>query len=321
MNILITGGAGFLGSALCEALHTEHTLIVIDDLRDGNRSALPASVTFFEGDYCGIGLLEAVFTKYEIDCVLHCAGSSGADYSIENPDVFYKNNVAGMVTLLSVMRRHKVNKILFASSAAVYGDQDINEIDERTLCKPLNPYAQSKLIAETILKDYAVSYGLKYIIFRLFTVAGATALNGEYRGTETHLLPNITDHLLGRKQAVSIFGNTFRTPDGTPIRDYIHIADVVRAFLLGIEKIDVLRKATINIGSGKGYSVLEVIKECERLLERKILSALSERRATEPSVLVSSKELAYRLLGWVPQHTLHEIIHSSYEWRKNPRYE
>lgn len=321
MQILVTGGAGYIGSVVCEKLHEQgHMLIVIDDLRDGNKNALTPGAIFFEANFADPLVLDQIFSSNVIDLVIHLAASANVPDSVVSPLPYYENNVDGTVTLLQKMQTYNVNKIIFSSTAAVYGEPQFIPITESHPLVPVNPYGWSKLFAEQIIKDCTHSFGLNYFIFRYFCAAGATALHGESRICESHLIPLSIDAAMGKRESLSVFGNNFNTADGTGVRDYIHVEDIANAHLLCIDTpIDSWNKI-FNLGTSKGFSVLEIIKATENIVGNKIPYKISDKRAGDPASLIASSSFALECIGWKTNFSLEQIIESAYHWRMSPLY-
>ena len=325
MEILITGGAGYIGSVVGEHLQTlGYSLVVIDDLRDGKKEAVPDGATFYEANFSDETILDTIFTKHNITTVIHLAASANVPDSVVRPLPYYQNNVTGTIALLKKMKQHNVKSILFSSTAAVYGIPVNNTITETDILKPVNPYGWSKLFDEQIIADTAAAHGLEYIIFRYFCAAGATAKNGESRGYESHLIPLVIDTALGKRDEIKVFGNQFPTPDGTGVRDYIHVSDIARAHELALNaKLNPKGAVTnqiFNLGTNAGYSVLEIIEETEKVLGQKVNFSIVKERPGDPPSLIALAHKAKEQLGWEPSYNLQDIITSVYAWRNNPRY-
>ncbi|MGE5621364.1 MAG: UDP-glucose 4-epimerase GalE [archaeon] len=320
-SILVTGGAGYIGSVVSELLIKEnYKVIVVDDLRDGNKKAVQDGARLYVADFGNPEVLAEIFSTYKVSCVLHLAASANVPDSVINPLAYYRNNVTGTISLLNMMKNSGVGKIIFSSTAAVYGEPQYLPIDEVHPLLPVNPYGSSKLMVEQIIKDCSAAYGMKYVIFRYFCAAGATRLHGESRHTETHLIPVILDQVLGKRSHVNVYGKDFCTKDGTGVRDYIHVMDIARAHLLAIRQIDRLDNPTLNLGTSSGYSVLEVIEAVSNRLGVKVNYEIRDRRPGDPAGLVASYNTAKETVGWTPQNGLEEIIESAYKWRANPIY-
>ncbi len=321
MEILITGGAGYIGSVVGEHLQTlGYSLVVIDDLRDGKKEAVPDGATFYAANFSDETILDTIFTKHNIATVIHLAASANVPDSVIRPLHYYQNNVTGTIALLKKMKQYSVKSILFSSTAAVYGIPVNNTIIETDILKPVNPYGWSKLFDEQIIADTAAAHGLEYIIFRYFCAAGATAKNGESRGYESHLIPLVIDTALGKRDEIKVFGNQFPTPDGTGVRDYIHVSDIARAHELALAKLGTVTNQIFNLGTNAGYSVLEIIEETEKVLGQKVNFTIVNERPGDPPSLIALAHKAKEQLGWEPSYNLQDIITSVYAWRNNPRY-
>ena len=321
MEILITGGAGYIGSVVGEHLQTlGYSLVVIDDLRDGKKEAVPDGATFYAANFSDETILDTIFTTHNITTVIHLAASANVPDSVVHPLPYYQNNVTGTIALLKKMKQYSVKSILFSSTAAVYGIPVNNTIIETDILKPVNPYGWSKLFDEQIIADTAAAHGLEYIIFRYFCAAGATANNGESRGYESHLIPLVIDTALGKRDEIKVFGNQFPTPDGTGVRDYIHVSDIARAHELALAKLGTVTNQIFNLGTNAGYSVLEIIEETEKVLGQKVNFTIVKERPGDPPSLIALAHKAKEQLGWEPSYNLQDIITSVYAWRNNPRY-
>ena len=320
-TILVTGGAGYIGSVAAELLEKkEHKVIVIDDLREGKKGAVSPNSIFYQTNFGDIDTLDSIFNKYKVDFVFHFAASANVPDSVINPLKYYENNVVNTVSLLKMMIKFDVKKIIFSSTAAVFGEPVYTPIDERHELKPVNPYGMSKLMIENILSDFSIAYGLKFIAFRYFCAAGSTKDHGESRDYETHLIPVVLDQILNKRDYVTVFGDKFNTHDGTGVRDFIHVEDIAAAHILAMENFDRVNNKFINLGNGKGFSVLEVIKAAEKILNAKVSYKIGEKRPGDPAVLIASYENAYHQLGWKPTKTLEDILESAFNWRRNPKY-
>ena len=321
MNVLLTGGAGYIGSVTTTKLiYLKKKVVVIDNLTEGKRDAISNNAIFYQGNFGDKALLRRIFSKHKIDCVMHFAASANVPDSVINPQQYYINNVLNTLSMLQVMLEFKIIKIIFSSTAAVYGEPEYIPIDEKHPTKPINPYGYSKLFIEQILRDYANAYNLKYIVFRYFCAAGAIDENGESREKETHLIPLVIDASLDTNKIISVYGNDYPTKDGTGVRDYIHVEDIANAHILGLEKIEKANNIILNLGTKFGYSVSEIINTSSNILEKKINFSFDQKRPGDPAILVASNELAGKLLQWQPKRNITNIITSAYKWRKNPRY-
>ncbi|WP_110927016.1 UDP-glucose 4-epimerase GalE [Bacillus massiliglaciei] len=318
--ILVVGGCGYIGSHLVKELIKETEVIVLDNLSTGHRWAVDDEAIFIKGDLGERKDLENIFSKYQIDAVMHFAASSLVGESVVNPSKYYQNNVVSTLTLLDVMMKYNVKKFIFSSTAAVYGLPEESLLTEKSNTKPINPYGKSKLMIEKILEDYSNAYDLNYITLRYFNAAGAhkSSLIGEDHNPETHLIPLILNHLLGKIDKISVFGNDYNTEDGTCIRDYIHVTDLARAHILALNALLNGKKKveTYNLGNGKGYSVNEVIKTCEVITGNKAVVEYVNRRPGDPAYLVASSEKINFDLDWKANYNLKEIIESAWSWHK-----
>lgn len=321
--ILVVGGAGYIGSHLVKELVKEKEVVVLDNLSTGHRWAVDERAVFVEGDLGNQADLDRVFSTYRVEAVMHFAANSLVGESVVDPMKYYENNVAATLTLLKVMKKYEVRNFIFSSTAATYGIPGVDIITEETPTNPINPYGRSKLMVEHILRDYAGAYGFQYVVLRYFNAAGAydTAEIGENHDPETHLIPIILQHLVGERQSISIFGSDYNTPDGTCIRDYIHVTDLARAHILALDALLTGRKATAtyNLGNGLGYSVKEVIETCEKVTGKTANSLMAERREGDPARLVASSEKIFNELGWKAEYSLEKIIASAWKWHSKER--
>ncbi|MEK7812791.1 MAG: UDP-glucose 4-epimerase GalE [Candidatus Desantisbacteria bacterium] len=321
MSILVTGGAGYIGSHTVKELAKRgFETVVYDNLGKGHREAVVAG-EFVHGDLGDVETLRETFNQYRIDSVVHFAANSEVGESVKNPAKYFQNNVANGLNLLNVMLENGVNKIVFSSTAAVYGEPCRLPILESDKTMPANPYGESKLIFENILKYYCVAYGLRYISLRYFNAAGADpdGVIGEDHYPETHLIPLTLQVASGQKDVLKIFGTDYPTPDGTCIRDYIHVVDLAQAHILALEALeDGCSSMICNLGNGKGYSVKEVIEIAREVTGCKIPAIETERRDGDPAVLVASSAKIIQELGWKPELAdLKTIITTAWQWHKN----
>lgn len=316
--ILVVGGAGYIGSHLVKELVQRMPVVVLDSLSTGYEHLVDEKAIFVKGDLGDKELLSHLFETYDIKGVMHFAANSLVGESVVEPLKYYKNNVAATLNLLETMVKHHVNNFIFSSTAATYGIPNTDFITEDTPTNPINPYGRSKLMVEQILSDFAEAYGLNYVVLRYFNAAGAheSGMIGEKHDPETHLIPIVLQHLLGEREKISVFGTDYDTPDGTCIRDYIHVTDLAHAHILALEALleGKIKTATYNLGNGKGYSVKEVIEMCEKVTGRKATIEYTDRRPGDPAQLVASSEKIYRELGWKASYQLEEIISSAWKW-------
>jgi UDP-glucose 4-epimerase len=322
--ILVVGGAGYIGSHLVKELVEKEDVVVLDNLSTGHREAVDSRAVFVKGDLGNEEDLQMVFRSYPIKAVMHFAANSLVGESVVDPLKYYQNNVAATVTLLKVMMKFKVKNFIFSSTAATYGIPNVDMIDETTATNPINPYGHSKLMVEQILADSAKAYGLHYVVLRYFNAAGAhgSAVIGESHDPETHLIPIVLQQLLGEREKVSVFGTDYDTPDGTCIRDYIHVTDLAAAHILALEALVSGKKSAevYNLGNGMGYSVKEVIETCEKVTGRKANVEMADRRPGDPARLVASSEKIYNELGWKAERNLEQIIADAWKWHQEKRY-
>jgi UDP-glucose 4-epimerase len=322
VNILVTGAAGYIGSICSEVLLARGMkVIALDSFLEGHRAAVPPGAILRKADLGNRGEIESVFSQQKIDAVMHFAAEALVAKSVREPSVFYATNVAGGVNLLDAVTRHGVRKFIFSSTAATYGEPEIVPIPEDHRKAPINPYGKSKLVFEQILADYKAYTGLSYACLRYFNAAGASKERGEHHRVETHLIPRVLDAAAGGLPYVDVFGTDYPTPDGTCVRDYVHVLDIADAHVRALEEIDRVSGEAFNVGNSQGFSILEVIDAAERITDRKIPRKLGPRRPGDPAVLVASSEKLKRTLGWqAPHSSLEEIIQSAWDWKlKHPR--
>lgn len=318
MNILVTGGAGYIGSVCTEMLIDRgHAVIALDDLSEGHREAVDPRAEFCPVNLHDQAALDSVFRDHPIDAVMHFAALCLVEESVKKPSVYYRANVAAGINLLDAMLRHGVKRIIFSSTAATYGEPEKNPIPEEHPTKPINPYGASKLLFERVLAEFKSNSGLEYVTMRYFNAAGASKKYGEDHNTETHILPILFQVALGQRQAFHIFGADYPTADGTCVRDYVHIIDIAEAHALAVERISEFAGRVFNLGNSRGYSVREVIETVERISGRKIAVNTSPRRAGDPASLVASSERARRELGWEPRFSsLESIVATAWAWKQ-----
>ena len=315
MKILVVGGAGYIGSVCAELLLDEgHEVAIFDNLSEGHRSAVDPRVKFFEGDLADAARVGSTITQTKSEAVMHFAASALVGESMQNPSKYFRNNVANGLNLLDAMAASGVCRLIFSSTCAIFGPPDRLPIYETLPQKPINPYGESKLAFEKILRWYDQIHGLRFVSLRYFNAAGASEKFGEDHRVETHLIPNVLKVALGQKPHVEIFGTDYETPDGTCIRDYIHIVDLARAHILAL---DSPQSEFYNLGTGGGASVREVIDACRNVTGRKIDIVEKPRRPGDPPRLVASSEKIKRDLGWQPQfQALDRIIESAWKWHQ-----
>ncbi len=322
MKILVFGGAGYIGShTALELVRAGEKVIIADNLVTGHRQAIPEGVTFYEGDLHDRAFLDRVFQTEQIDAVIHFAAFSLVGESVTNPLKYYDNNLCGTKVLLDAMVANHVDKIVFSSTAATYGEPENIPILETDRTCPTNPYGETKLAMEKMFHWTGLAHGMRYVSLRYFNACGADASGtiGEDHNPESHLIPLILQVPNGKRETVSIFGTDYDTPDGTCIRDYIHVTDLAQAHILAVQYLANGGESDIfNLGNGVGYSVREVIETARKVTGHPIPAVETPRRAGDPARLVASSEKARRVLGWNPVHdSLEEIIASAWNWHHN----
>ena len=321
MSILVCGGAGYVGSHCLEALKAAgYDCVVVDDLSRGHRAAVGES-PLYVGNIADDALMDRVFREHHIEVVLHFAAASQVGESMKEPLLYYENNLCATVALLRSMRRHEVGRIVFSSSAAVYGEPDTVPIPEESPKAPTNTYGETKLAMERLMHWCHVAYGLEYVSLRYFNAAGASpsGIIGEDHTPETHLIPLVLQAAQGRREKVSIFGDDYPTPDGTCIRDYIHTSDLASAHLLAARRLLAGEGSGIfNLGSEHGLSVRQIIDAARKVTGRDFPVEVVPRRAGDPAVLIASNRKAREELGWVPAHSDAEsILASAWAWHSS----
>lgn len=319
MSVLVLGGAGYIGShAVYQLIDQGIRVVVVDNLETGHQNAVHPEAVFYEGDIRNADFLNRIFEKEKIDEVLHFAANSLVGESMDNPLKYFDNNVYGTQVLLQAMVKHDVKKIVFSSTAATYGEPEAVPITETMPTNPTSPYGETKLTMEKLMKWTALAHGLKFVSLRYFNVAGAreTAEIGEDHRPESHLVPLILQTALGQRSEITVFGDDYDTPDGTCIRDYVHVEDLINAHLLAL---DYLRKDgdsdVFNLGSSQGFSVNEMITAARSVTGKEIPVKTGPRRAGDPSILIASSDKAKQILGWNPVHTsVDKIIGDAWNW-------
>lgn len=324
MNILVTGGAGYIGSHTVRLLRKKgHQVIVYDNLTKGHREAVGDAI-FVKGDLFDRRLLEQTLKAYGIDAVIHFAAFSLVGESMENPRLYYHNNVCGTLSLLDAMLAADVKKIVFSSTAAVYGEPETAPILETSPKCPTNVYGRTKWMMENVMDDYDKAYGLRYVALRYFNACGADEAGdiGEDHSPESHLIPLVLQVCLKKRDAISIFGEDYPTKDGTCMRDYIHVNDLAEAHALALQSLAEGSPSTVyNLGNGGGFTVREIIDAAQKVTGMTIAKRSAPRRAGDPAVLIASAEKANRELGWKPKYTnLQQMIQTAWNWhRKHPQ--
>jgi UDP-glucose 4-epimerase len=315
MKILVVGGAGYIGSICAELLLDEgHEVAVFDNLSEGHRRAVDSRARFIQGDLAEPKQIEVALAGTQSEAVMHFAASALVSESMRDPSKYFRNNISNGLNLLDAMLVGRVERIVFSSTCAVFGPPERLPIDETAPVRPINPYGESKLAFEKILRWYDRIHGLKFVSLRYFNGAGASENFGEDHWVETHLIPNVLKAALGQKPHVEIYGSDYDTPDGTCIRDYIHIVDLARAHILALGRDE---SAFYNLGTGGGSSVREVIDCCRKITGRKIDTVEKQRRPGDPPRLIASSEKITNELAWRPQfQSLDAIIESAWKWHQ-----
>jgi len=313
MNIFVTGGAGYIGSVCVEQLvNAGHRVTVFDNLSEGHRAAVDPGATLVVGDLQNREEIDSALKRAAPEAIMHFAANALVGESMINPSKYFRNNVAAGINLLDACVAHGVHKIVFSSTCATFGPPERLPIDETLPQRPINPYGESKLLFEKILHWYDAIHGLKFVALRYFNAAGASERYGEDHRVETHLIPNVLKVALEQKPEIEVFGTDYETPDGTCIRDYIHIRDLAQAHLLALNAKE---SAQFNLGTGGGTSVREVIRSCEKITGKELRVADRPRRSGDPARLVASSEKIQRELGWQPQfQQIDAIIESAWRW-------
>lgn len=332
MRVLVTGGDGYIGSHCVLALLRNGHDVVTFDSHDTGHPEVSAAISKYEfqgnslesveGNLLAEDEIKSVFKSFDIDAVIHFAAFSQVGESMKNPGKYYRNNVCGTINLLDSMIESNVKKIVFSSTAATYGEPEYVPIDEKHVQKPINPYGRSKLMIENIMEDYDMAYGLRSVRLRYFNVVGADSqgLTGEWHDPESHLIPNILESTFEGGKAIELFGDDYPTRDGTCVRDYVNVEDLVDAHILALNYLNNGGKSDyFNLGTKDGYTVREVLSECERVVGKTINPIICERRSGDPVSLVADNTKAMRVLGWSPKRSLSDSIRTAYEWEKKKR--
>lgn len=323
--ILITGAAGYIGShTALKFLEQNKEIIIFDNLENGHIETVETlkgigKVQFIKGDLKNKSDIDKIFKLYKIEAVLHFAAYAIVEESVKHPEKYYQNNVVGTLNLLNAMIENDVKQIVFSSTCATYGEPQYLPIDEKHPQNPVNPYGQTKLTVEKILKDYDRAYNLKSIILRYFNVAGCddNIRIGEWHNPETHLIPNILKSDVNKNYEFKIYGNNYDTPDGTCIRDYVNVNDLAEAHFLAYEYLKKKNKSDIfNLGTENGQSVQEIFDTCQKVLDKKLNVKIAEKRDGDPAKLYADSKKAKSVLKWKPTHTIENSIKTAYEWEK-----
>ncbi|HWR15745.1 MAG TPA: UDP-glucose 4-epimerase GalE [Terriglobales bacterium] len=318
MKVLVTGGAGYIGSVVtAELLQAGYDVVVYDNLSHGHREVIPANVPFVEGDVSDANKLASVIRDQSIEAVMHFAALIEAGESMQVPEIYFRNNTANTLTLLETMLKAGVNRFVFSSTAALYGDPENIPIRETDPLRPTNAYGESKLLVEQMLAWFHRIHGFRYASLRYFNAAGAAGSLGEAHQPESHLIPLILQVPLGKREFISIYGTDYKTKDGTCVRDYIHVSDLAHAHVLALNALGERDRLIYNLGNGKGFTVKEVIDVARRVTGHPIPAKETPRRPGDPAVLVASSDLIKRELGWKPKYAdLETIISTAWEWHR-----
>ena len=318
MNILVTGGAGYIGGTVAlRLLSAGHNVLIYDNFCHGHRDLVPSGTRLIEGDLADRTKIDRLFREEKIHGVMHFAALIEAGESMKYPERYFRNNTASTLTLLEAMHAAGVDRLVFSSTAAVYGEPKRTPIEETAALGPTNPYGESKLLVEHMLTWLNRIHGLRYASLRYFNVAGAVQGRGEAHEPESHLIPLILDVALGRRPSVKIFGKDYPTPDGTCIRDYVHVGDLADAHILAFEALATQSRLIYNLGNGQGFSVREVVDSARRVTGRPILAVDEPRRPGDPAVLVASSKKIMEELGWKPRYgELDDIVRSAWIWHQ-----
>jgi UDP-glucose 4-epimerase len=315
MRILVTGGAGYIGSVAVERLlERGDEVSILDNLWRGNRGALPEGVSFFQTDLRDPAATRAAIEAAKPEAVMHFAAATVVPESVSDPASYFAINTGGSINLLRAMAELGVKQLVFSSTAAVYGVPEVVPVVEDAPKQPINPYGHTKLMVEQLLPWYREAYGIESVSFRYFNVAGATKLRGEDHDPETHIIPVALQTLLGKRERFSVFGTDYGTPDGSVVRDYVHVSDLVDAHLLALDKIDE-NLGAFNLGTKSGFSVKEIVDAVQRVTGKAMPVEYGPRREGDPPILVADSGKARNVLGWTPaKSTLDEMIDSAWDW-------
>jgi UDP-glucose 4-epimerase len=317
-NVLVTGGAGYVGSVCCaELLRRGHSVTIVDDLSTGCREAVPAGASFFQIDIGNQGAMQSLVNHIRFDAVFHFAAKALIAESMSNPGMFFQHNVASGIVMLEVLRAAGIRNFVFSSSAAVYGTPERVPIEEDDPKQPVNSYGETKLMFERVLGWYARAYGWSVTALRYFNASGATAELGERHDPETHIIPLLLQAATGERRVFNIYGDEYETPDGTCLRDYVHVLDIASAHICALQNLNNPGMRAYNIGLGRSYSVREVCNAAAVVTGRPIPLRVSARREGDPAILCASPKRIIRELGWNPEHSsLREIVESAWQWKR-----
>jgi UDP-glucose-4-epimerase GalE len=324
LKVLVTGGAGYIGSHFVKLLLAQgHQPIVVDNLFRGHKEAIPQGVHFEDIDLLDTNELAYFIQTQMPQAVVHFAALAYVGESVEHPEVYYHNNVVGSFNLIRLCSDNGVKKFVFSSTCSIYGNPVKVPISEEQVSNPINPYANTKLMIEMMLKDFDMAFGMKYVALRYFNAAGADPEGqiGESHEPETHLIPLVFETALGKRKKIMVFGKDYDTADGTCVRDYIHINDLADAHLKALQYLDNNNPSTIiNLGTGTGNSVLEIIEKAKAISKKDIPYEIVGRREGDPAILVADNKKAKEVLGWSPKYSIESILETAWKWHKNPKF-
>jgi len=323
MTILVTGGAGYIGShTVRKLIEKGYDVIILDNLSRGHIESIPENAHFENVDLLDEVNLEKAINKYPIEAVIHFAAFAYVGESVENPGLYYKNNIIGSFNLIKAVNDSGIKKFVFSSTCSIYGNPENIPISEKEPANPINPYARTKFMIENILSDFDASHGLKYVALRYFNAAGDSdnGMIGESHNPEPHLIPLVLHTALGKRNSIKIYGDDYPTKDGTCIRDYIHVNDLADAHIKAIEYLKNENSTVINLGTGDGYSVKEIVDAARRITGKEIKSEIIGRRAGDPAVLIADNKKAKNVLGWKPEYNLDRTLETAWNWHKNQKY-
>lgn len=324
LKILVTGGAGYIGAHFVKYVRDKKIEVcVIDNLSRGHKEAISGEVQFEKVDLSEAAKISAVIKNYKPEAVVHFAAFAYVGESVEKPEMYYRNNVIGSYNLINACVENGIKNFVFSSTCSIYGNPERIPISEEQKVNPINPYSNTKLMIETLLRDYESAHGIKNVCLRYFNAAGADPKGeiGESHIPEPHLIPLVLFTALGKREKINVFGGDYNTPDGTCIRDYIHIVDLADAHLRALSYLmDGGESSIINLGTGTGNSNLEIIKKAEEITGKKINHEIVARRAGDPAVLVADNKKAKDVLGWIPEFGINEILETAYRWHQNQKF-
>lgn len=324
-TIMVAGGAGYIGSHMVhQLLKTGYDVVIVDNLSTGHRQAVNPRARFYEGDTRDIQFLKQVFAQEQIQAIIHMDAFSIVPESVGDPLKYFDNNVIGMIKLLEIMQQYDVKYLIFSSTAATFGQPQQSPITEQTPQRPINPYGVSKLMMEQMMRWVDQAYGIKSVALRYFNAAGALADGsiGEDHNPETHLIPIILNTAMGQQDTLKIYGNDYQTPDGTNVRDYVHVTDLAQAHILALKYLQAGNPSTaFNLGSNQGFSVQEIIQAARKVTQKAISAEIAPRRGGDPDILIADSSRAKSILGWQPQYTdIQAIIKTAWTWKqKHPQ--